>query len=103
MLANRFGANSAANDDFALAAIGGIYPITSRALSPAKYHSALNGDPNLDMLSTFNDIAQQALAREVQKYIAGDITKQTLGMFKSRLQARTTQLAYVTLSNLTLA
>jgi len=88
MIANRFGANSAANDDFALAAIGGIYPITSRALSPAKYHSALNGDPNLDMLSTFNDIAQQALVREVQKYIAGDITKQTLGMFKSRLQAR---------------
>ena len=28
------------------------------------------------------------MAREIQKHIAGDITKQTLGMFKSRLQAR---------------
>jgi len=77
---NQFCDDSAANDDFSLAATGDIF----------SSYISLSGKKgtNLYGLSTFNDIAQLALAREVQKHIAGDITKQTLGMFISRLQAR---------------
>lgn len=39
-------------------------------------------------LGRFSNLAKTALERELQKHISGDITKQTLGMFKSRLNAR---------------
>ena len=88
MLINQFGAGSAANDDFALAAGGGIHATAYRTPSVSTYRSVGKESTNLEVFSTFQDIAQQALAREIQKHIAGEITKQTLGMFKSRLQAR---------------
>ena len=88
MLINQFGAGRAANDDFALVAAGGIHATAYRTPSVSTYRSVGKESTNLEVFSTFQDIAQQALAREIQKHIAGDITKQTLGMFKSRLQAR---------------
>ncbi|WP_231970503.1 phage integrase SAM-like domain-containing protein [Polynucleobacter necessarius] len=36
----------------------------------------------------FHRIAFKALKREISKYAQGEITKQTLGMFKSRLNSR---------------
>jgi hypothetical protein len=89
MLINQFSTDRAANDDYALAAIaGGIHVTVSTMHSVSTYRSVDKESANLEVFSIFQDIAQQALAREVQKHIAGDITKQTLGMFKSRLQAR---------------
>jgi hypothetical protein len=43
------------------------------------------GDLNL---CNFSNLAEKAFERELSKHIAGDITKQTLGMFRSRLNAR---------------
>jgi hypothetical protein len=88
MLINQFGAGGAANDDFALTAMGGIHASEPRRISVSSYRSGIKENTDEEICSTFQDLAQQALEREIQKYIAGDITKQTLGMFKSRLQAR---------------
>ena len=88
MLIDQFGTCVAANDDFALAAIGGMHATKSRGLPVFSYCSADKKKSALELFRTFRELALQALEREVQKHIAGDITKQTLGMFKSRLQAR---------------
>ena len=89
MYINQIGVNSAANDDFALEAmVGGINATVSTIHPVLTYQSADKESTNLEVSTPFQDIAQLALAREVQKHIAGDITKQTLGMFQSRLQAR---------------
>lgn len=59
-------------------AFPGVLPIIKNDCSDYK---------NLD-LGKFSNLAKTALERELQKHISGDITKQTLGMFKSRLNAR---------------
>jgi len=88
MLTNQFGDCGAANDDFATSAMEDRHALELRRFLDPKLHPAPNPPLSLKISSTFQEIAQLALEREIQKHISGDITKQTLGMFKSRLQAR---------------
>lgn len=75
----------AANDDCAYDSYGKFRPFDHRA-SNSTFKIPKITQPNL-MAEKFSSLADKALDREIQKHIAGDITKQTLGMFKSRLRA----------------
>jgi integrase len=75
----------AANDDCAHDSYGKFRPFDHKTSNSAFKLSKVNHPAST--LETFSTLAEKALDREIQKHIAGDITKQTLGMFKSRLRA----------------
>ncbi len=77
----------AANDDN----IGGMDHVVQISSNNSVQTSTLEAGPielDDDEIVKFNRIAFKALKREISKYTQGDITKQTLGMFKSRLNSR---------------
>ncbi|MBU3581201.1 site-specific integrase [Polynucleobacter sp. AP-Capit-er-40B-B4] len=75
----------AANDDCAHDSYGKFKPFDHKASNSAFKISKVKHP--LSTFETFSTLAEKALDREIQKHIAGDITKQTLGMFRSRLRA----------------
>lgn len=77
----------AANDD----EIGGMGHVVQISINHTKQVECLGAGPdesNNDGAVKFHKIALKALQREVSKHSQGDITHQTLGMFKSRLNSR---------------
>ena len=75
----------AANDDSAFDSLVKLKPYEYKELKHARNLSTnIRPPPPFEM---FSSLADKAFKREIQKHIAGDITKQTLGMFKSRLRA----------------
>jgi hypothetical protein len=77
----------AANDDN----IGGMDHVVQISSNNSIQTGTLDAGPiapDDDEIVKFHRIAFKALKREISKCAQGDITKQTLGMFKSRLNSR---------------
>lgn len=77
----------AANDD-KISDVGHVVEISSNYSKKAQSLGAGPDEPNAGGATKFNKIAIKALQREISKHSQGNITHQTLGMFKSRLNSR---------------
>lgn len=77
----------AANDDN-IGGVGHVIQISSNHSGQVQSYSAAPDDPATGKTVKFHTIAIKALQREISKHSQGDITHQTLGMFKSRLNSR---------------
>ena len=71
----------AANDDCAHDSYGKFKPFDHKA-SNSEFKIPIISQPK-PLAVKFSSLVEKALDREIQKHIAGDIPKQTLGMFKS--------------------
>ncbi len=80
----------AANDDFGGGSASVIQlPTPHTRQVNQQPHVMVSGGTALPHRPTlFEEVAEKALEREISKHSQGEITRQTLGMFKSRLKAK---------------
>jgi len=77
----------AANDD-KISGVGHVVQISSKHSKSVQILCSGPNEPSIGETHQFHKIALKALQREISKHSQGDITHQTLGMFKSRLNSR---------------
>lgn len=77
----------AANDD-KISGVGHVVQISSKHSKSVQILHSGPDEPSIGETHKFHKIALKALHREISKHSQGDITHQTLGMFKSRLNSR---------------
>jgi hypothetical protein len=77
----------AANDD-KISGVGHVVQISSKHSKSVQILRSDPDEPCIGETHQFHKIALKALHREISKHSQGDITHQTLGMFKSRLNSR---------------